>query len=319
VAILTPVSLDDADRVTQAHGLGACHGVTGVEAGSVNSNFFVETDLGRHFLRLYEEQEEEGVAYEWALLEHLGGRGLGVPRRLPGPAPGVCRVASKCTALFELAPGEERCAAMWRPGHVEQVGDFLGRCHRAGDDFGWRRSSRFGSSGVAQRLAQIAQLDRPELEAARSRLERTLAPEGQFAGLPRGVVHGDFFRDNLRFAGDALVCVLDWESAADGPLLLDLAVAILALTYGDDFAWDDARALMDAYRAQRPLTRAEWLAFRAVAMQACVRFATTRIQDFHLRALAMKTKPKREFRRFLERLDALEALSDQEFAELLGR
>jgi len=51
VAILTPVSLGDADRVTRAHGLGACDGVTGLQAGSVNSNFFVETDAGRRFLR----------------------------------------------------------------------------------------------------------------------------------------------------------------------------------------------------------------------------------------------------------------------------
>jgi Ser/Thr protein kinase RdoA (MazF antagonist) len=33
------------------------------------------------------------------------------------------------------------------------------------------------------------------------------------AGVPAGVIHGDLFRDNVRFDGDSIVCALDWESA----------------------------------------------------------------------------------------------------------
>jgi len=321
VAILTPVSLGDADRVTRAHGLGACDGVTGLQAGSVNSNFFVETDAGGRFLRVYEEQEEQGVAYEWALLEHLSDAGLEVTRRVPGPSPVSCRVAGKCVALFELAAGEEHCARLWSRAHFEQVGRFLGRAHRETADFGWRRVSRFGPEPIRARLDAIAELGRPELAPTVERLRAALArTQGEVPeDLPRGVVHGDLFRDNLRFEGETLVSVLDWESAADGPLVLDLAVAMLALSYGDQFAWDDAAALTAAYRAERPLSEAEWRGLRPVAMQACVRFATTRIQDFYLRAVAAGTEPTRDFHRFLQRLEALEALTNTRLAELLGR
>ncbi|NOY90999.1 MAG: phosphotransferase [Deltaproteobacteria bacterium] len=320
MAILTPVSLDDAERVTRAHGLGPCLRVTGIEAGSVNSNFFLDTGQGRRFLRLYEEQEAAGVAYEWALLEHLLARGLAVPRRVRGPAPGDCRVSGKCTALFEIAPGEEHCAAMWTRAHLEQAGRFLGRAHTASAHFGWRRRSRFGNAGLLKRLDGVAERRRPELEAPLRRLRRHLqSPEQAVLGsLPRGIVHGDFFRDNLRFEQTKLVCVLDWESAADEPLIMDLVVALLALTYGEDFVWADARALVDGYRDERELSRQEWLALRPVAMQACVRFAITRIQDFHLRALATGIPATRDFKRFLARLDALEALSDAQLATRLG-
>jgi len=321
MALLTPVTLGDATRVAHAHGLGACDSLVGVEAGSVNTNYFIDTAAGRRFLRVYEEQEAEGVAYEWALLEHLNARGVPVPRRVPGPGPGECRVAGKCSALFELAPGEERCHEMWTPAHVEQTGRWLGRAHMAARDFGWRKASRFNAQGVRQRLAQVAEAGRPELsESVRRLREASLQAERDAPrGLPRGVVHGDLFRDNLRFEGETLACILDWESAADGPLVLDLAVALLALTYGDAFRWDEARALIRAYTAERALTDAEWLGLRPVAMDACVRFATTRMQDFYLRAAAAGTTAKRDYGRFLARMDALASLSNEDLANRLGR
>ena len=82
VAVYTPLPLRDADRLTRAHGLGQARAVEGVLAGSVNSNFFVEADR-RVFARIYEEQERDGVAYEWALLSHLEAAGVPVPRRDP--------------------------------------------------------------------------------------------------------------------------------------------------------------------------------------------------------------------------------------------
>jgi aminoglycoside phosphotransferase (APT) family kinase protein len=59
------------------------------------------------------------------------------------------------------------------------------------------------------------------------------------------VIHGELYPANVLLAGER-VCVLDWESIARGPALLDLA----ALTAGRWHVEDDP--LVEAYRSALP-------------------------------------------------------------------
>ncbi|HBQ14869.1 MAG TPA: homoserine kinase [Myxococcales bacterium] len=311
VAVYTPLPLRDADRLTRAHGLGQARAVEGVLAGSVNSNFFVEAER-RVFARIYEEQERDGVAYEWALLSHLEAAGVPVPRRVRGPsdpAPGELRVAGKPTALFEVLGGEEVCQRMVTEARAEAVGRLLARCHAAARDFPERREGRFTLGDVRRRLeAEIAPLERPELREAVTLLRATLdeVDAAWDPGLPGGVIHGDLFRDNLRWEGDAVVGVLDWESASDGLWVYDLAVTQLAWCYGDALSEPLLRAMERGYASVRPLEPAERRFLRIARLAAAARFTVTRITDYHLREGSEQVK--KDWRRFRDRLVASAAL-----------
>jgi homoserine kinase type II len=320
MAVFTPLSLDAASRITEAHGLGPSTSITPIPAGSVNSNFFVEGAYGRRFLRIYEEQGTDGVAYEWALLDHLASAGLPVARRVPGTAPGEVEVSGKPTALFELVFGDELCQRLVTEARAAAMGAFLARLHLAQRSFPIRREGRFRRADLRRRLDEAEAHGRAELAEPIARLREACdaLDRDEPKDLPRGVIHGDLFRDNARYEGDRVVAVIDWESASDGVFAYDLMVTTLAFTYGDAFEWDLARALVRAYDALRPLEEAEWLGLRRVAMGAAARFAITRITDFHLRE-GVGERVHKDVRRFLARFDALSTLRDEELASLLGR
>ncbi len=320
MAVFTPLSLEEASRVTRAHGLGPTTSIVPIPAGSVNSNFFVEGAFGRRFLRIYEEQGEDGVAYEWALLEHLERADLPVPSRVRGTEPGQERVAGKPTALFELVGGEDVCQRLVTPAKARAVGALLGATHRATESFPIRREGRFRRADLRRRLDEAAAHGRPELVAPIATLRDVCDEVDRIEppGLPRGVIHGDLFRDNVRFEGDRIVAAIDWESASDGVLVYDLMVTMLAWSYGDAFEWPIARAMVSAYDEARPLRPEEWDALRPVAMGACARFATTRITDFHLKQ-GVGERTHKDFQRFLARLDAVRRMDAAELAEALGR
>jgi homoserine kinase type II len=319
MAVFTALSPEDAQRLAEAHGLGRADGVLPIAAGSVNSNFFLETPAGRYFARIYEEQEQDGVAYEWALLDHLRNRGIPAPARVAGPPPGELRVAGKPTAVFEVVGGSESCQRGVTPARAAAVGTVLARCHRAAADFAWRREGRFGLPDVRQRLDGLHVEGRPDLADATRRLREVLDPlEAAWpAHLPTGVIHGDLFRDNVRWEGDRIVALIDWESASDGLLVFDLMVCVLAWCYGDDFEWDLARAMVGAYAAARPLADGEPEALRLAGMAAAARFATTRITDFELGKPAVGQRTHKDYRRFMARLQVLERLSPEQLATRL--
>jgi homoserine kinase type II len=323
MAVYTTFSLIDADRLAVAHDLGRARHIRPVSAGTVNTNYLLETDSETVFVRIYEHQDAEGVAYEWALLEHLEAAGLAVPRRIVGPGPGELTVSGKPTAVFAMAGGAELCQVRVTPVHTRAVGAFLGGAHMACGNFGLRKESRFGIERIQERLAwarDAASRGRlSDLETPIVRLEQVLkdVARSDLTGVPAGVIHGDLFRDNVRFDGDSIVCALDWESASDGPLAYDIAVTVLAWCFGDAMNWELARALLSGYLEKRTLPVSERLSLHAFFRRACVRFATTRITDIELRSAIGERKTK-DYRRFLARLDAIEAETAEGLCARLG-
>jgi len=105
--------------------------------------------------------------------------------------------------------------------------------------------------------------DGAEWEELRSKLLRMNSTT--FTG--KGVLlHGDYWPSNIVWAGGKLVGVIDWEDAAIGDPLSDVACACLELRYihGD---WG-AECFLNAYSTQRyvdPVRLALWQAYVAAA------------------------------------------------------
>ncbi len=305
MAVYTQLGRADAERIARAHDLGAVGEITPIPAGSVNSNYFIDTDRGRWFCRIYEEQDSDGVDYEWRLLAHLATRELPVPRRVEGPRPGEVRVDGKPTAVFEVVGGAESCQRGVTPGRAEAVGRFLAAAHRAADDFPLRRAGRFTRADVRERLDQAESAGEAALQGPIATTREALDEvDAELPGdLPTGVIHGDLFRDNVRWEGDTIVAAIDWESASDGARVYDLAVTLLAWCWGDAFEPALARALCAGYSAERPLADVERRSLRLALMAAAARFTATRITDYHLRGDQGGTRVMKDYRRFVARLE----------------
>lgn len=316
MASFTPLAHDDGVRIASAHGLGSLRAVVPIAAGTVNSNYFLDTDRGRVFVRLYEQQDVDGVAYEWQLLAHLGARGVPLPRRIEGPGPGALRVGGRPVAVFEAVQGEDLCQARVTPERTRKVGAALARASLAGADFGVRREGRFTFDDIVRLLDLASAAGRSELHAPIARL-RALHAEltASAPALPRGVVHGDLFRDNVLWQGEQVVALLDWESASDGIVIYDLAVTMLAWCCGDALDWALARAMVEGYGSVRAITDAEWQGLSWALRVGCLRFASTRLVDVYLRDAYPPTY--KSFARFLLRLDAVEAHTPAALVALL--
>lgn len=317
MALLTPLSLDEARELGRAYGVDLLT-LEPLELGSVNSNFRARTRDGRLlFARLYEEQGAAGAAAEVALLAGLARAGVPVPEALPldGPLPSH---GGKPFVVFPWIDGEIRCLRGVRAEDAHAVGRALALVHLASNGVGRLGPGRFRPEDMLSRLERVEREGaRPSLapELARIRALYARLVTARDPALPVGVVHGDLFRDNVLFAnGGGIAALLDFESAFHGPLVYDLLVTISAWCFRDGFELDLARAMVEGYEGARPLAPAERRALRVEGALGCLRFAVSRITDFELRTPAGGV-PGRDYRRFLARLEAIETgLLDAAFA-----
>jgi homoserine kinase type II len=310
VAILTPLGLVEARRLGAEFGLEVVS-VEGILAGSVNSNFQLGIAGGqRAFLRIYEEQDAEAAAEDVRLIEHLAARGVPTPRVLPLVAGGgsLARYLGKPVAVFPWIDGEIVCQARVTPARTHAVGIALAQMHVAAAGYPARGRGRFGPPQLSARLDSLAAAPHVA-DAARLLRERldALPPQPE----PRGVIHGDLFRDNVLWAPAPAADVralLDFESASLGSFAFDLAVTALAWCFGTELQAELVSALARGYRSVRPLDGNDLDELPAQARFAAIRFSITRITDFELRP--REAGIYKDYRRFLARLAALDTLGD---------
>jgi len=302
--------------LAQARELGARYGlevssVQALRAGSVNSNFRLETAAGRpFFLRVYEEQGLAGARRELAMIEELAQFGIPTPAPVKLLSGGrVAEHAGKPVGLHPWVEGEILCFARITPLVARHLGRALARVHTCSERLSEIPEGRFRVQDLYLRLDHVDRVD-GRYAADTARIRERLAHYTQLlqsaAPLPSGLIHGDLFRDNVLWQAGELRALLDFESASHGIFGYDLMVCVHAWCHGDAYEMSLVAALFEGYAAERALGPAERSALPALGALAALRFATTRITDFSLRA-APGALPARDYRRFLARLSALEA------------
>jgi homoserine kinase type II len=309
MAVYTALGKDALDALVDDYGLGRLDAVAGVPSGSVNTNYVVDTARGRHLVRIDEVKGELDVKRELDLLLFLRRQGFPCPQPLADRKGRYYReLDRKCVSVFRWIDGRALGVDRLSPARLEPVGRLLASLHNLGRHYKKGIENRFGYERIADIYASV----RTRLPSYFRRIVRTLDDEVEYLRhylelkLPRGIIHGDLFADNLLFKGDKPVAMLDFEAAARGRFVFDLATAVNALCFDrDQYHLKRFEALMGGYEALRPLSLAEWDAFPNELRLSALRFTVTRLRDFHLHPVEEGARVDKDFREFYERLRIL--------------
>ena len=306
MAVYTEVSFADASSLVERLAIGTLQSLAPCAGGIENTNYFATTSGGRYVLTLFERLGADELPFYLRLMKHLADHGL------PVPAPQVdvhgellFSIHGKPAAIVERLPGEHHLAP--DAADCAALGALLGRMHVAGRSFALEQPNLRGlawwNETVPVVLPMIAS-GQAGLMADELAFQQRLAASPAFLALPRGVVHGDLFRDNAMFEGDRLAGVFDFYFAGVDCLLFDIAVALndwcVDLSSG---RLDEARAeaLVSAYSAERPLEVGESRLLPALMRAAAFRFWLSRVWDVHLprSAVVLKAHDPDHFERVL--------------------
>jgi homoserine kinase type II len=287
MAVFTEVSFDEAAALVSRLGIGELTALTGITSGIENTNYFADTTQGRYVLTLFERLTFEQLPFYLQLMKHLAQRGIPVPDPHADAVGAILHtLKGKPAAIVDRLNGRHHLAP--DTAHCESVGAMLARMHLAGADFALHQPNLRGLPWWEETVPVVApHLTRPQRELIEAELsfQQHVAASGQYAGLPRGPIHADLFRDNVMFDGDALTGFFDFYFAGVDCLLFDIAVCL------NDWCIDiesgrlieeRALAFTGAYHAVRPLTGGELRLMPALLRAGALRFWISRLWDFHL-------------------------------------
>jgi len=296
MAVYTEISDDELTTFVAGYDIGHVVSFKGIAEGVENSNYLLQTDRANFILTIYEKRvAEKDLPFFLGLMDHLADRTFPCPTPIHGrDGDALRRLAGKPAAIVSFVEG------LWvrrpTPDHCAQLGTALGMMHVAGEGFSQQRANALtvadwrplfdrckdGADTVEAGLADSIAHELTELEQAWPR------------ALPSGVIHADLFPDNVLFLDNKLSGFIDFYFACNDFLAYDIAVCLNAWCFEADGAFNitKAKALLTAYRRQRPIADEELAALPLLARGAALRFLLTRLYDWLNQVPGALVQPK---------------------------
>jgi homoserine kinase type II len=136
---------------------------------------------------------------------------------------------------------------------------------------------------------------------------------------PRGVIHADLFMDNVKWLGDRVSALFDFEMACRDAYVLDVAITLNAWCFDNgEYRPELCRGLLRGYQVERSLMPVEREHLFGHALFGAVRYTASRIRDFHLSGLPPDKLAPKDFRTYLARARALSAMGPGGLRALAG-
>jgi len=300
VAVYTEVPFEAAAALVDRLNLGTLQSLEGCKGGIENTNYFADTSRGRFVLTLFERLGAEQLPFYLRLMQHLAARGIPVPDPQADAQGDILHtLCGKPATVVNRLRGGNRLAP--DAHHCAQLGDMLARMHLAGRDFTMHqpnlRALAWWTETVPVVVPFLSQAQRELIEGELT-FAQHVGASAAYAGLPRGPVHADLFRDNVMFDdapdGDRLSGLFDFYFAGVDTFLFDIAVCLndwcIDLASGR-LEEDRAMALVGSYHAVRALSADEHRLLPAMLRAAALRFWISRLWDLHLPRSATMLTP----------------------------
>lgn len=283
MAVYTEVSFEDLERLLEQYDIGQPLSFKGIAEGIENSNFYLQTDRGAFILTLYEKRVQPAdLPFFIGLMEHLAAGGVQCP--LPVKTRGgqaLVGLNGRHAAIVTFLTG----IALRRPdaAHCASAARAMAGLHRAQAGFTLTRRNALGPAGWQPLAASIRNADSIE-DGLGDLIAGALAElvPGWPKDLPSGVIHADYFPDNVLFVGNEVGGVIDFYFACNDAFVYDLAIMLNSWCFELDGSYNitKGQAVINAYRQQRPLSEAEIEALPVLMRGAALRFLLTRTFDW---------------------------------------
>jgi homoserine kinase type II len=296
MAVYTDITDEELAGLLADFDLGAALSLKGVAEGVENSNFLLETERGRFFLTVYERRvRADDLPFFLELLRWLAEHGF----------PSARPVADRNGELLKTVRGKP-CAivsflsglSVRRPtaAHCREAGAGLAALHLAAEGFPLSRANDLGQAAWAPLFEGLA----GAAEGLKPGLAKTISSDLELLArrwprdLPEGVIHADYFPDNVFFAGGKFAGAIDFYFACVDAFAYDIAVALNAWCFEPDGSFNitSARQLVAGYESRRTLSDIERSALPVLAHGAAMRFFLTRLADWGATPAGALVRPK---------------------------
>ena len=287
MAVYTKINNQDILSLSQKFNLGKIIKFYGITKGIENTNYLLKTNNNKYILTIFEKRvQKKDLPFFMKLMDKLNQQKINCPKP----------IKDKNGKYLTLIKNKTACIVTFLNGKDKQnlnnkncydVGKNIGKLHNAAHKIKLYRKNSMSINNLESLLKNIKFRSKtivPNLKSVLRTNLREIKKEWP-KNLPKGIIHGDLFIDNIFFNKDKFAGFIDFYFSCNDYSMYEIAICINALCFdkrNNKFVLNNqkVKSLIKGYQSVKKIYQKEKDALNVLCRGAALRYLLTRIYDY---------------------------------------
>lgn len=299
MAVFTQISDEEFSSILTQYDIGRFVTAEGISEGVENTNYRIFTDKDKFIFTVYEDRVDiSDLPFFIQLQKKLFDSGFRCPNPIANSNGDIINSYKEkyFTIVSHIKGKWERSLSN---NVVLKAGEALADMHVKTSSFkGLSRENSMGRDFWFETYDKVKEKSEdafPELVQIVEKTRKILMDKWP-KGLETGIIHADYFPDNVMFYDKEVSGVIDFYMSCNDVFIYDLAIALNAWCFEKDCSFNitKAKIFLSSYNKKRQLSNDELNNLPIICLGASMRFLSTRLYDYFKESdgLVSKKDPK---------------------------
>ena len=286
MAVYTKISKRDISIINNTFNIEKIISFHGIKKGIENTNYLLKSKNKKYILTIFEKRvSKKEIPFFMELMDILNNSKISCPKPLKTNNKNyLIKLKNKTACIVSYLEGKDK--KLLKPSDCFAIGKSIARMHLITKKIKLNRKNSMGINNLDPLLNSIKFKSKETLNL-KYFLKNNLnnLKKNWPKKLPKGIIHGDLFIDNIFFKKNKLSGIIDFYFAANDYFMYEIAICINALCFDykeKKFVMNKLKikSLIKGYESIKKISLKEKSSLNTLCRGAAIRYLLTRLYDF---------------------------------------
>jgi homoserine kinase type II len=286
MAVYTKINKGDISFINKQFDIEEIISFQGIKKGIENTNYLLKSKNKKFILTIFEKRvSNKEIPFFMKLMDKLNNSKINCPKPLKdNNGKYLIKLKNKTACIVSFLKGKDKNKLDLK--NCFEVGKIIAQMHLVTKNINLSRKNSMGIKNLDPLLKSIKFRSNKF-----SNLEKFLAnnlneiKKNWPKKLPKGIIHGDLFIDNIFFNKNKLSGIIDFYFAANDYFMYEIAICINALCFDNKKSKfkinkQKIKSLIQGYESIKKISLKEKKSLNILCRGAAMRYFLTRLYDY---------------------------------------
>ena len=286
MAVYTKINKEDISIINNKFDIEKIISFQGIKKGIENTNYLLKSKNKKFILTIFEKRvSNKEIPFFMKLMDKLNNSKINCPKPLKNNnGKYLIKLKNKTACIVSFLKGKDKNKLNLK--NCFEVGKIIAQMHLVTKNINLSRKNSMGIKNLDPLLKSIKFRSNKF-----SHLEKYLVnnlneiKKNWPKKLPKGIIHGDLFIDNIFFNKNKLSGIIDFYFAANDYFMYEIAICINALCFDNKKSKfkinkQKIKSLIKGYESIKKISLKEKKSLNILCRGAAMRYFLTRLYDY---------------------------------------
>ena len=309
MAVYTKIDQSEIISITKKFKLNKIIKFQGIKKGIENTNYLLKTKKNKYILTIFEKRvKKKDLPFFMKLMDKLNSYNISCPKPLKNKNGKYLTLIKKKTAcIVTFVNGQDKKTLNIQ--NCYKIGKNIAKLHRTSKKIKLFRKNSMSINSLDPLLKSIkfkSKIISPNLHEVLTQSLNKIKKDWP-KKLPKGIIHGDLFIDNIFFKKNKFAGFIDFYFSCTDYFMYELAICVNALCFdkkNNKFIINNKKikSLIKGYESVKKISLKEKNSLNILCRGAALRYLLTRVYDYFntpKNALIKIKDPKEYFQKLI--------------------